>query len=237
MKILVSICARAGSKGLPSKNIRPLLGKPLIAHTIEQALAWPKKHKVIFSTDGEEIAKVARHYGADVPFLRPEHLATDTIGKMPVLLHAFEAAEEHYKEKFDILVDLDPTSPIRSQADLDLGLKTFLSSGRDVCFSVIKARKNPYFNMVERNSSGDIVRVKTLDAPFMSRQAAPAVWDMNASIYVFSRKFLKSDPVVIWDGRPEIFEMPPESGFDIDLERDFVITESLMRHYESKREI
>ena len=151
-------------------------GQAADRHTIEQALAWPRKHRVVFSTDGEEIAEVARRHGADVPFMRPEHLATDTIGKMPVLIHAFEAAEAHYQEEFDILVDLDPTAPLRRQADLDLGLETFLKSGRDACISVVKARKNPYFNMVERDARGDVVLSKTTGSPFFSRQASPQVW-------------------------------------------------------------
>lgn len=227
--ILVTICARKGSKGVRLKNIRPLHGLPLIAHTVRQALAWPRKLKVVVSTDAEEIAEVARLHGADVPFLRPAELATDTVAKMPVLIHALEASEKHYGMKFDVMLDLDPTSPVRTTDDIERGWKTFRDSGRAVCFSVVKARKNPYFNMVERDSGGHVRLVKVLDKAFASRQASPAVWDMNASIYFYKREFLLSHPTSLWEGDPECFEMPPESAFDIDEERDFVITELMMK--------
>ncbi len=230
MKILVSICARKGSKGLPSKNIHPLLGQPLITHTIEQALAWPKSTKVVVSTNCEKTAEIAKNSGAEVPFLRAEHLATDTIGKMPVLIDAFQRSEEYFKEKFDLLLDLDPTAPIRTPKDLDKGLETFQKSGCAVCFSVTKARKSPYFNMVERDDQGRVVLSKRPAKPFASRQAGHDVWDMNASIYLYSREFLLSNPGSLWDARLEMFEMPPESAFDIDLERDLVIVEALMKH-------
>ncbi|MBI3441050.1 MAG: acylneuraminate cytidylyltransferase family protein [Proteobacteria bacterium] len=140
--ILVTICARKGSKGVPLKNIRPLHGLPLIAHTVRQALAWPRKLKVVVSTDAEEIAEIARHHGAETPFLRPAELATDTIAKMPVLIHALEASEKHYGMKFDVMLDLDPTSPVRTVEDIERGWNAFRRSGRAVCFSVVKARKN-----------------------------------------------------------------------------------------------
>lgn len=227
--VLITVCARKGSKGVRLKNIRPLHGLPLIAHTVRQALAWPRKLKVVVSTDAEEIAEVARLHGADTPFLRPAELATDTVAKMPVLIHALEASEKHYGMKFDVMVDLDPTSPVRTTDDIERGWKTFRDSGRAVCFSVVKARKNPYFNMVERDPGGHVRLVKALDKAFASRQASPAVWDMNASIYFYKRDFLLSRPASLWEGDPECFEMPPESAFDIDEERDFVITELMMK--------
>lgn len=227
--ILVTICARKGSKGVPLKNIRPLHGLPLIAHTVRQALAWPRKSKLIVSTDSEDIARVAREYGAETPFLRPMELATDTIAKMPVLIHALEESEKHYGMKFDVMLDLDPTSPMRTLEDIERGWQAFTRSGRPVCFSVVRARKNPYFNMVERDSGGHVRLVKTLDKTYASRQSAPAVWDMNASIYFYKRDFLLSRPGSLWEGDPECFEMPPESAFDIDEERDFVITELMMK--------
>lgn len=227
--ILITICARKGSKGVPLKNIRLLHGIPLIAHTIRQALAWPRKSKVVVSTDAEEIARIANEYGAETPFIRPAHLATDTIGKLPVLIHALEESEKYYKNRFDVVLDLDPTSPVRTPEDIERGWQAFRHSGRAACFSVVKARKNPYFNMVERDAGGHVRLVKTPDKAHASRQTAPVVWDMNASIYFFSRDFLLSRPTSLWEGDPECFEMPPESAFDIDAERDFVITELMMK--------
>lgn len=227
--ILVSICARKGSKGVRLKNIRPLHGLPLIAHTIRQALAWPRKTKVVVSTDSEEIAEIARQHGADTPFIRPAELATDTVAKMPVLIHVLEESEKHYGMTFDYMLDLDPTSPVRTVGDIERGWETFRRSGRAACFSVVKSRKNPYFNMVERDAGGQVRPVKMLDKAFASRQAAPVVWDMNASIYFYKRDFLLSRPSSIWEGGTECFEMPLESAFDIDDERDFVITELMMK--------
>ncbi|TAM45933.1 MAG: acylneuraminate cytidylyltransferase family protein [Gammaproteobacteria bacterium] len=227
--ILITICARKGSKGVHLKNIRPLHGVPLIAHTIRQALAWPRGSKVVVSTDAEEIARIANEYGAETPFIRPAHLATDTAGKLPALIHALEESEKHHKNRFDVILDLDPTAPVRTPEDIEHGWETFQRSGRAVCFSAVKARKNPYFNMVERDADGHVRLVKTPDKALASRQSAPAVWDMNASIYFYKREFLLSRPGSLWDGDPELFEMPPESAFDIDEERDFVIAELMMK--------
>jgi CMP-N,N'-diacetyllegionaminic acid synthase len=231
MKILVTICARGGSKGLPSKNSRPLLGKPLIAHTIDQAKAWGKADRILVSTDSEEIRRVAREFGAETPFLRPSDLATDSAGKLPVISHALREAEKVFGQRFDVVVDLDPTSPLRRTEDIEAGLRTFLEKKKPVCFSVVKGRKSPYFNMVERDAETGAVRlVKPLGQAFATRQSAPQVYDMNASIYVYSRDFLMSEPTSVWSAPGEMFEMPPESAFDIDFERDFVVTEALMKH-------
>lgn len=229
--ILVTICARGGSKGLPGKNIKPLLGKPLIAHTIEQALNWGKATHVVVSTDSEEIAEVARKHGALVPFMRPQILSTDASGKLPVITHALKECEKIFSTRFDLTLDLDPTSPLRRNEDIELGLETYFKNNVPVCFSVVKARKSPYFNMVERNNEGKIVLIKKSPMSVLSRQKSPAVWDMNASIYFYSRDFLLNDPVSLWNVESEIFEMNKESAFDIDEERDFIVTEALMKHF------
>ncbi len=166
--------------------------------------------------------------------MRPTELATDSIGKIPVLLHVYQESKKHFSSKFDVMIDLDPTSPLRRSSDLDRGLTAFLDSKSDVCFSVTRARKNPYFNMVERNASGVVRLAKELESKVNSRQAAPEVWDMNASIYFYAPPFLDKQPSSLWEGKTELFEMPPESAFDIDLERDLVITEALMKHYLGK---
>ena len=233
-RLLVTICARAGSKGLPGKNMRLLNGMPLLAHTVSQAVKWQRVYcptaKVIVSTDGDDLAKIAQCYGAEVPFRRPSYLATDKIGKLPVLTHAVEQAEKLYETRFDLVLDLDPTSPIRTDRDINNGLNTFHRTGKQVCFSVTEPKKNPYFNVVERNTDGCIRLVKGAANPALRRQEAQCVWDMNASIYVYARDFLIERPKSLWDGDPEIFEMPPESSYDIDRESDFIVTEALLSH-------
>jgi len=143
-RILLTICARSGSKGVPNKNIKLLSGKPLICHTISQAMKWNKAEHVIVSTDSDEIAGIAKTYGAEVPFLRPKILAGDTAPKLPVIRHALSECERIYSERFDIVVDLDPTAPIRKIADLDNSLKLFDEHRSKTLFSVVPGKKNPY---------------------------------------------------------------------------------------------
>src|SRR3990167_8937178 len=119
MMILCTICARGGSKGVPNKNIRELSGKPLIAHTIEQALSTKFIDRVVVSTDAEKIANIASQYGAEVPFLRPQSLATDDAPKLPVVKHAVKFYIENLKFTPDYVIDLDPTSPLRTLEDIE----------------------------------------------------------------------------------------------------------------------
>lgn len=229
--LLVTVCARGGSKGLPNKNLVPVAGKPLIAHSVLQAKSWGKAKHIVVSTDSKEIARVAVAYGAEAPFLRPAALATDRASKLHALTHALRHAEQYYGERFDVVLDLDPTAPIRRPADIDNALRIFRKSKKPVCFSVTRARKNPYFNMVERAKNGRVGLSKKLPGDVFRRQDAPAVWDMNASIYVYDRAFLLTDPRTFWGVDCEIVPMSPECAFDIDLERDRVVVEALMAHY------
>lgn len=236
MNILLTICARGGSKGLPSKNSRILSGKPLIAHSIDQAKSWGRASLILVSTDSPEIREIANKYGAETPFLRPAELSTDSAGKLPVLSHALRQAEIFRGESFDVVVDLDPTAPIREPEDLTRALEIFLETRPNVCLSVTRARKNPYFNMVERDpASGKIQIVKKLATSVVSRQEAPPVYDINGSIYVYSRDFLLSDPRTVLDGTVEIYEMNPDSAFDIDSEREFIFTEVLISNRARKK--
>lgn len=234
--VLVTVCARGGSKGLPNKNIAVVGGLPLIAHTIRQAKSWGKAARVVVSTDSEQIAEVARAHGAEVPFLRPAALATDGASKLHALTHALRESERVFGQKFDVVLDLDPTAPIRKPGDLDRALEIFLTAGKPVCYSVTRARKNPYFNVVERSKDGKVSLSKRLDAAVFRRQDAPEVWEMNAAMYVYARDFLLSDPTTFWDVETEIIPMAPECAFDIDSERDRVIVEALMKHYVEERE-
>ena len=226
MNTVCVIGARGGSKGLPGKNLRPLLGKPLIAWSIEQAKACPEISRVVVSTDSEAIADVARDYGADIPFLRPDILASDTAGKWNVWQHALEACERHYGAPVDIYVDLDCTSPLREVDDISRAIAQFVSAGVDAVFSVCEARKNPYFNMVELTEDGCAQLVKSPPTPVHGRQFAPKVYAMNASIYVWHRRTLSKG---LWSGRARLYVMPRERSIDIDAPLDFLLVEMLMR--------
>lgn len=230
MKILATIAARAGSKGAKGKNARNLLGKPLISYTIEQLLRWGKFDAFIVSTDSEDIADIARRHGVDVPFMRPAELSTDITGKQDVLRHALIAAEKHYSTRFDGLLDCDATAPIRTVHDIERIVEIFKDKQPNCIFSVIKARKNPYFNMVEIQNNGLAMPCKRLARDVKRRQDAPVVYQMNASLYIYRRDFLlDSENTMPYSKGAMVYEMEEESAFDIDSEFDFKLIEFLMR--------
>lgn len=223
MKIIASICARGGSVGVPGKNIRILHGKPLIAHTIEQALSVKSIDAVYVSTDSPEIAEVARQYGALVPFLRPVELATSNAAKVPVIQHLCDWVSMH-DGGFDRIVDLDPTSPLRKITDIEACL-SLLDADTDAVITAFESEKNPYFNMVEQKVDGNIGLVCQPAGLVVARQQAPHVYSMNASIYVWHRHTLSKG---LWSGRVKLHVMPRERSIDIDSPLDFAIVEMLM---------
>ena len=226
--IIATIAARGGSKGVPKKNIKPLLGKPLIAYTIEQALNCDSIDHVIVSTDFEEIADVARSYGAQVPFIRPGKLATDFSGKLPVIKHVVTYAIEKMDLKPDIIVDLDPTSPLRLQEDIEECIALVKNEGYDSVITGYRSNKNPYFNMVEINDNGFAQLSKNLSAPVTRRQDAPIVYAMNASIYVWKTNLLLNQNHII-SGKVKFYEMPENRSIDIDSLTDFKLVEMLLK--------
>ena len=224
MTTIATVCARGGSRGVPGKNLRPLAGKPLIAHTIQQARACRAIDAVYVSTDDPRIADVAKAAGATVPFLRPAKLATAEAPKLPVIRHLVEAVEAA-GQRVDRIVDLDPTSPLRDVADIEACLR-LLTPDTDVVITGYEAEKNPYFNMVEFNGEGRVRLVKTPPAVVEARQAAPKVYAMNASIYVWHRHTLAKG---LWEGRVALHVMPRERSIDIDTAVDFKLVELLMQ--------
>lgn len=228
-KVLVTIAARGGSKGVKNKNIRELCGKPLIAHSIKQAKRWGRAARIICSTDSKAIANVARENGAEVPFLRPSVLATDTAGKLAVLRHAWRESEKVYNERFDILIDLDVTAPLRRAEDIEGAYRLFQAKKPDSVVSAVPARRSPYFNMLEEGADGYVSLSKKLDRLILCRQDAPRVYDMNASIYVYARDFLLNDAITsAVQGRTLVWVMDERSAIDIDTEDDFLFVEYLV---------
>lgn len=221
---IATICARGGSVGVPGKNIKPLLGKPLICYSIEQALAIKAIDRVFVSTDSEAIAEVARAAGAEVPFLRPSELASSSAPKLEVIRHLVEWVEQHVGPVGRI-IDLDPTSPLRDLADIETCM-SMLDEETDVVITGYEADKNPYFNMVEAQPDGNIRLVKTLGGAVVARQAAPKVYSMNASIYCWHRNTLEKG---LWEGHTRLHVMPRERSVDIDEPIDFQIVELLMK--------
>ncbi len=219
---LCTIGMRGGSKGVPNKNMRELNGKPLMAYTIEQAKESGLFGHIVVSTDSEEIAETARNLGAEAWFLRPPELATDEAPKLPVIRHAFLESESHYGQQFDVLVDLDVTSPLRLVKDITGAYEQFKDEDADILVTASPARKNPYFNMVEK-VNGRIRIVKQMDRPPVRRQDALQVYDMNASIYIWKRDALLNNDTLFTE-KTSLFVMPEERSVDIDtaLDWDFV---------------
>jgi N-acylneuraminate cytidylyltransferase/CMP-N,N'-diacetyllegionaminic acid synthase len=227
MKILGTICARGGSKGVKDKNIRNLAGKPLIAYTIEYFKKWGKAERIVCSTDSEQIADIAKKYGIEIPFIRPKELSTDSSSKIHVLQHLVKFCEELENYQYDIIVDLDPTAPLRKLKFLKESFEKFIKSNANNLYSVSRARKNPYFNMVELNEKGYAHLSK--DSNVVRRQDASAVYELNASIYIYNREFLMKTNSV-HSNKTIIYEMPDVASIDIDSEINFLFVEFLLKN-------
>jgi CMP-N,N'-diacetyllegionaminic acid synthase len=230
MNILITICARGGSKGIPGKNIRLIAGKPLIAYSIEQArrFASQKACVIALSTDSEDIINVAAEAGLTTDYRRPDDLATDTAGKKGVIADLIKYEEEKRQIKFDYILDLDVTSPLRTIEDLEAAFKIIQEDENALnIFSVNPANRNPYFNMVEQNAEGYYELCKK--GTFVTRQAAPKVYDLNASFYIYRPAFFKTDYSGAITARSLIYEMS-HACFDLDHPIDFTFMEYLLEN-------
>lgn len=227
--VLCTICARGGSKGVPNKNIKRLNGKPLIAHTIEQALEAQLFDHVVISTDSDEIAETAEKCGAEVFFRRSAELSSDTAGKLEVIRDAFLRSEAHYKKSYEYHVDLDATSPLRNVSDITGAFSQFLENKNANLITAMPSRRSPYFNMVEVDNNGCVALSKKLESSIVRRQDAPKSYDMNASIYIWARQALLEQKNIFSESTG-LFVMPEERSIDIDSEIDFEFVEFLMRN-------
>ena len=228
MNVLCTICIRSGSKGLKNKCIKKINGKPLLEYTIDQAKKLNFVKNIVVSTDSRKIANlIKKNYGLDVWYLRPYYLSKDSTPKIPVIRDTLFRAEKYYKEKYEIIMDLDVTSPLRSINDVIKSYNKFIKFNSNILFTVSKSKKNPYFNMVEilKNKVNIIKKRKQL---VMRRQDAPKVYDMNASIYIWKRSALiKNDS--LFTSKTSIYEMLEENSIDIDSKLDFKLVEYLLK--------
>ena len=227
-KILCTICARGGSKGVKNKNIKHINGKPLIAYTIEQAKASKLFDYIVISTDSDEIASIAKEYGAEVFFKRSAEMASDTAGKLDVIRDAFVRSEEHYDKKYDYLIDLDATAPLRDTDDIVNSFKQFLKDNNDNLITAMPSRRSPYFNLVEQDKSGKVYLSKKLDDTIVRRQDAPKSYDMNASLYIWKRDTILNEKTLFLN-KTGLYVMPEERSIDIDTELDYKFVEFLMK--------
>lgn len=227
MSVLCTINARGGSKGVANKNIRPMHGRPLIAWTIEQARASGVVDFIAVSSDSKDILQAAKDAGADLLVKRPDELATDQAAKVPAIRHSVEAAEAHTGKRFEVLVDLDATSPLRIPSDIAACITLLRAKNAPNVITAMPARRSPYFNLVEVHDDGRVTLAKPLAKPIVRRQDAPKCYDMNASIYVWQHDALFEDPAIF---KPDtaLYIMPEERSIDIDSELDFRIVEMLL---------
>ena len=226
MKPICFIAARGGSKGVPRKNIRPLLKKPLIAHTIEKSLDSEIFSHVVVSTEDPEIAKISKQYGAEVPFMRPKNLAQDKTGMAEVMIHGINELKKLNYE-FDIFVNRDCTVPFIRNSDIKSSIKLIKKTNCDAVYGVYVQHFNPYFNMMEMSQKGFLEFSKKMKVKPTRRQDAPKVFQLNGFFTYNTKRFLKFKNQYPPKGLP--LEIPAETGIMIDTELEFKIVEMMMK--------
>lgn len=228
MRSVCTICARGGSKGVVGKNARDMLGKPLLAWSIEQARQTGLFEAIAFSSDSDALLEAALTAGADIAVKRPDAMATDTAPKLPAIRHCLEQVIVRTGTAPDVLVDLDVTSPLRLPSDITGAIELLRKSGATNVITGAPARRSPYFNLVEARVDGTIGLCKVADPPIVRRQDAPRCFDMNASIYAWRVALFLENPAVFYPDT-RLFEMPEERSVDIDSDFDFTLVELLLR--------
>jgi len=227
------IFARAGSKGLPNKNILPFMGKPLIAWSIEQARNVAEIDRLIVSTDSHEIAAVAQSFGAEVPFLRPKSLAGDDSPEWKSWEHALNFLLKEERMLPECMVSIPTTAPLRLPSDISSCIREFRKGQSDVVIAVTPPHRNPYFNMIRIDESGSAKVAIESDVRYFRRQDAPEVFDMTTTCFVADPHFVLSGKT-IFEGRVGTVLVPHERSIDIDTIHDFKLAEYLFQQNQEK---
>jgi CMP-N,N'-diacetyllegionaminic acid synthase len=228
--ILFLIPARAGSKGLPQKNIKNLAGKPLIAYSIEFALQHAQKDDIICisTNDLEVIEIVKKQFALEVPFIRPEELSNDTASTFEVIIHALD----FYKQKglsFEKIMLLQPTSPYRTKKDFEQINELYNKNNVDMVVSVKKSKESPYFTLFQEDNSGCLKKIIS-NSNFLTRQECPPIYVFNGSMYlVNTQKFLEFKNFNFENIIK--YEMPESRSVDIDTKVDWVLAEYYQNTY------
>jgi len=227
-RVLALIPARGGSKGVPRKNIRLVCGKPLIAYTIETALAAKNVlTRVLVSTDDAEIAEIARRYGAEVPFLRPADLANDTAAMIPVIQHAVRFAEEDEKLRYDWVCLLQPTEPFRTAHDIEQSLSLARAGGCDSVISVVQVF-SVHPMLMKRIDENRLLPYCVDEKEGTRRQDyVPPAYMRNGAIYL-SRRDVLMNQNSIWGDVIRPYVMPPERSVGVDSELDMKLVQLLI---------
>ena len=221
--ILAIIPARGGSKEIPRKNIKPLADKPLIAWTIEEAKKSIYIDRLILSSEDEEIIKIAREYGCEVPFVRPLELAKDEISGIEPVIHAIKSINKQY----DYVILLQPTSPLRNSEDIDASLKLCISYNYKACVSVVNVSQHPYL-MHSVNKKNELTSFIKNTGKISRRQELPILYILNGAIFIANIKWLLKSKNFIYKNTLA-FKMEKDKSIDIDNEIDFFIAEQLLK--------
>jgi CMP-N,N'-diacetyllegionaminic acid synthase len=229
MNILITICARGGSKGIFKKNIKKLNGKPLIIYTINTAKQFAQKYNahIAISTDDLEIKKIAAKNKIISEYIRPKYLASDSAGKADTIRDLLLYEENNRKIQYDFIIDLDVTSPLRTIEDIEKCFHLIKKNKNALnIFSVNISNRNPYFNMVEKKSNGFFNTI--IKANYLTRQSAPKVFDLNASIYIYKRSFFDLKHFKVINENSLIYLMD-HICFDLDHPIDFEFMDFLLK--------
>ncbi len=224
MNILFTICGRAGSKGIRNKNVKDFLGFPLPFYTVSVIELYKKNNPdnlcdVVLNTDSIELIRMFEeklNFQVNI-IKRDSALGLDNTPKVAVILNCLRIMEQRKQIDYDMVVDLDITSPLRTVTDISNLIEKKMQSNADVVFSITDSRRNPYFNMVKKTKNG---YKRVIESNFNARQEAPEIFDMNASMYAFSPRFLESEKG-IFDGKCEVIMMRDTAVLDLDNESDF----------------
>ena len=244
MRILFTICGRAGSKGIKNKNLRKFCGKYLVYFSVSTIDLYLKRHPeveadTVINSDSCELLTLAAENGLLIveTIERDKTLAGDSVGKIAVINDCLTKMEARKKVQYDMVVDLDITSPLRTVDDLSRVIEKHMEADADVTTTVAAARRNPYFNQLKRTEHGF---KKVVESNFTARQQAPEIFDMNASIYAYRPEYLRTGKGVL-DGYCESVEMDDTGILDLDHENDFelmeVIAEYLLKNKAEFREV
>jgi len=235
--ILALICARKGSKGVKGKNVRGFLGYPISYYTLSAYDLFLKRYPkedtsftLAVNTDSEELVKqlgltTVPHHIIE----RKESLAGDRVSKIDVIRDSLNISETRLNLQFDLVIDLDVTSPLRKAVDIDNIIKAITSSlEADIALSVTDARRNPYFNQLTENEDGFLTTV--VKSNFIARQQAPEVFDANASLYAYRPGYLKNSDGIFLNAKLVHSLMEDTAILDIDSEKDFQLMEAVAKY-------
>jgi CMP-N,N'-diacetyllegionaminic acid synthase len=233
MNILFTICGRAGSKGIKNKNLKEFLGYPLPFYTASAIDLYRKQNPnvmsdIVLNTDSVDLIKMFKeqlNLEIDV-IVRKSSLGLDNTSKVAVISNCLDVMREKKKIDYDMVVDLDITSPLRTVADVNNLINQKIKSDSEVVFSVTDSRRNPHFNMVKKTYNG---YERVIESSFYTRQEAPEIFDMNASLYAYSPVFLESGKS-IFEGKCDVIKMMDTAVLDLDHENDFELMQVIANY-------